>query len=226
MKKSLITLLFVCFSTILVAQINELGFFIGGTNYIGDVGRTNYIYPNKIGGGIIYKWNWNPRIAIRGSYNYIPIEADDRNADNSFRKNRGYTFSNTINEFALGIEFNFYEYDFSSNEKNATPYIILELSGFNYNIVNSEINPNEYSYTSTSGFSIPFGMGYKSKLFGKFAIAIETKFNYTFKDNLDYTTPKISSLDFGGQGNDWYVSTGISIVYTFGRPACYYFELN
>ena len=86
----------------------------------------------------------------------------------------------------MGIEFNFYEYDFSSNEKNATPYIILELSGFNYSVVNSEVNTNEYSYTSTSGFSVPFGIGYKSKFFGKFAIAIETKFNYTFKDNLDY----------------------------------------
>lgn len=226
MKKGLITLLFSCFSTILFAQIHELGLFVGGVNYVGDVGSTNYIYPNNAGGGIVYKWNWNPRIAIRGSYRYIPINADDKNADNSFRQNRGYKFSNTINELALGIEFNFYEYDFSSEEKNATPYILLEFSGFNYNIVNSEINTGEYLYTNTTSYSVPFGVGYKTKFFGKLAIAVETKFSYTFKDDLDYTTPKISSLDFGGNGNDWYVFTGVSIVYTFGRPACYYFDLN
>ena len=221
MKKSIITLLFICSSTILFAQINELGFFVGGTNYIGDVGKTNYIYPNNIGGGIIYKWNWNPRIALRGSYSYIPIESNDKNATNSFRQNRGYKFSNTIHELALGIEFNFYEYLFSSEEKNATPYIFIETSVFNYKTVSSEISTEVYSYTNTSSFSIPFGIGYKSKLFKKLGFAIETKFSYSFKDDLDYTTSKIPALNFGEKGNDWYVFTGVSIVYTFGRPACY-----
>jgi hypothetical protein len=221
MKKSIITLLFVCFSTVLLGQINELGFFAGGTNYVGDVGSTNYIYPNNPGFGIIYKWNWNPRIALRGTYSHLPIKGNDTNADNSTRENRGYTFSNTINELAIGLEFNFFDYDLSSDGKKSTPYILLELAGFNYKTPISEEFPGKYLYTNSTSYAIPFGIGYKSYFYGKLAIAIEAKFRYTFKDDLDYTTSKISSLDFGGTGNDWYMFTGVSIVYTFGRPACY-----
>ena len=36
-------------------QINELGVFLGGSNYIGDVGPTDYISPNEPAFGIIYK---------------------------------------------------------------------------------------------------------------------------------------------------------------------------
>lgn len=222
MKKSFITLLFVSFSTILLGQINEVGFFFGGSNYIGDVGRTNYIYPNEFAGGIIYKWNWNPRIAVRGTLSHLPISGNDADADNYGRTNRGFDFSNTINEVALGLEFNFYEYDLSTKDKTSTPYILIELAAFNYQVVqNTTATAGEYLYTDKTSYAIPFGVGYKSKLFGKLAIAFETKFRYTFEDNLDYSTNQFPELDFGGNGNDWYVFTGISVVYTFGRPACY-----
>ena len=36
------------FSAELKAQDNEIGFFFGGTNYIGDVGPTTYINPFSI----------------------------------------------------------------------------------------------------------------------------------------------------------------------------------
>jgi len=210
-------------STLLLGQVNEVGFFIGDSNYIGDVGRTNYIYPNKLAGGLIYKWNWNPRIAVRGTLTHMPISANDKNADNTGRTSRNYNFDNSINEIALGIEFNFYEYDLSSEDKTWTPYILAEVAAFNYSVVNSasNSNPPQYSYTDKTSYAIPFGIGIKSKFFDKLAVAFETRFRYTFEDDIDYTTEKFSTLDFGGKGNDWYVFTGFSLVYTFGRPACY-----
>jgi hypothetical protein len=36
----------------LQAQIHEVGVFLGGSNYIGDIGRTDYI-PNKLHLGTI-----------------------------------------------------------------------------------------------------------------------------------------------------------------------------
>jgi hypothetical protein len=68
---------------------------------------------------------------------------------------------------------------------------------------------------------VPIGVGFKSKLSGNIAFSLETKFRYTFEDDLDYSTDKIASLDFGGTGNDWYMFTGVSLIYSFGRPACY-----
>ncbi|MDB0610332.1 DUF6089 family protein [Tenacibaculum maritimum] len=68
------------------SQTHEVGFFVGGSNYVGDIGRTNYIYPNKIGGGLIYKHNLNPRIGLRATYSYIPVRGMMKNQIIYFEK--------------------------------------------------------------------------------------------------------------------------------------------
>jgi hypothetical protein len=221
MKNSILFIVFVSFSSIFLGQVYEVGFSVGGTNYIGDIGRTNYIYPNNLSGAAFFKYNWNPRIALRATYSYLPISGNDKNADTDIKQNRGFNFSNIINELAIGMEYNFYEYEISSEDKSWTPYILIELAGFNYKTVQSEPQPGSYIYTNKNSFAIPFGVGFKSRLSGKIAYSFETKFRYTFEDDIDYSTDRIASLNFGGTGNDWYVYTGFSIIYTFGRPSCY-----
>ena len=221
MKNSILLIILLCFSNILLGQVYEIGLSLGGTNYVGDIGRTNYIYPNKLGGGGFIKYNWNPKIALKATFSHLPIEGNDLDADNSFRINRGLNFKNTINELALGMEYNFYEYDLSSEDKTWTPYILLELAAFNYYTVIAEPSPNQYVYDNKMSYTVPFGVGFKSKLSGAFAFSLEAKFRYTFEDDLDYTTSRFPSLDFGKNGNDWYMFTGFSLIYTFGRPACY-----
>jgi hypothetical protein len=221
MKNCILLLIFLNFSSISLGQMYEIGLSIGGSNYVGDIGSTNYIYPNKIASAVFFKYNKNPRLALRATYSYLPIEANDLDADTDYRKDRGLSFNNTINELAIGLEYNFYEYDLSTPGKTWTPYILLELAAFNYKYITSEPQPNQYQYNSKNSFSIPFGVGFKSKLTGSFAFALETKFRYTFEDDLDYNNQKIAKLNFGGLGNDWYMFTGFSLIYTFGRPACF-----
>ena len=226
MKKSILLIIFVSFSTVLLGQVYEIGVFIGGSNYVGDIGRTNYIYLNKVAGAAFFKYNLNPKMALRATYSYIPITGDDKDADTDYRRTRGpnnigYNFSNTINELALGLEYNFYEYDLSTPGKTWTPYILLELAGFNYRYIASEPQANQYIYKTKNSVAVPIGVGFKSKLSGSLAFALEVKFRYTFEDDLDYTTSKITSLNIGNQGKDWYMFTGFSLTYTFGRPACY-----
>jgi len=44
------------------AQIHEFGVFIGGSNYVGEIGSTNYISPNNLAGGVLYKWNKSSKL--------------------------------------------------------------------------------------------------------------------------------------------------------------------
>ena len=80
---------------------------------------------------------------------------------------------------------------------------------------------DSFNLTRNTSVAIPFGIGYKTKVYGKIAFAIETTFRYTFTDKLDFSTSQFSELDFGGTSNDWYMFSGVSLVYTFGRPACF-----
>ena len=210
-------MIFISFSSILLGQVYEVGVSLGGTNYVGDIGSTMYINPNQLAGNVFFKYNYNPRIAFRGTLSSLPIKGDDAKADTDLRINRRLNFTNTITELAIGMEYNFYEYDISSEEKSWTPYILVELAAFNYSYFNSQDETGK-----KRSLAIPMGVGFKSRLSGKFAFSIETKFRYTFKDDLDSTTNRLRPLeDYEGTGNDWYMFTGVSLIYTFGRPACY-----
>ena len=221
MKKRLILLLFICVSSNCLSQINEIGFFIGGVNYVGDVGTTNYIRPNNTGGTILYKYNLNPRIAIRGNFSYFNLLGNDADSENKIRQQRGESFKNSINEFAVGIEYNFYKYDLSSRDHISTPYILLQMAAVDYETPRLRNPDSSYKFTRNTSVSIPFGIGFKTKVYGKIAFAIETTFRYTFTDELDYSTNRFSDFDYAGTSNDWYMFSGISLVYTFGRPACF-----
>ncbi|PHQ56153.1 MAG: hypothetical protein COC16_03825 [Lutibacter sp.] len=224
MKKLVLLITLTCVTITSKAQINELGFFVGGSNYIGDIGSEYYLKPTNFMGGIIYKWNMNPRVALRGSFTYAQISANDIDATNSARKMRGIEFNNSIKELAIGVEFSYFEYNLDDYQKTYTPYLLFEIAAFNYNVVESEspIGSKQYQYSSKTSFAIPFGIGFKTKLYRDFALAVEIRARYTFEDSIDYNNSKIDSLTFGNPtSNDWYMLTGISLVYTFGRPACY-----
>ena len=114
MKRIIFILVLIVTSLNSRAQINELGVFVGGANYIGDVGPTNYIAPNEPAFGIIYKWNRSPRHSWRASFTYADIKSKDIDSDETSRQQRGYEFKNTIKELSLGLEFNFLTSTFTS----------------------------------------------------------------------------------------------------------------
>ncbi len=220
MKRYIFTLLLACVSSISFSQIHEIGVFLGGSNLIGDIGSTNYVYPNQLSGGLVYKYNLNPRIALRGNYNHISINAVDADSDNLFRQQRDFTASNTIHELAVGLEFNFFDYNIRVREQSFTPYILAQVAGNNYQTPKRQEGA-DILFTNKFSLAIPLGAGIKGRISDHLAYGLEVAVRLTFDDDIDYTTSEIPILDFGGNGNDFYTFTGFSIVYTFGRPACY-----
>ncbi len=220
--KKIILYIAIIFSSVAYSQINELGLSIAGSNYIGDVGRTAYINPNDLALGMVYKWNYSPRVVYRIDATYIRIKADDANATNDLRVARDYSFKNSVKELAIGIEYNYYDYSMTKREWRSTPYLILQLAVFNYNSAVRETTPDNFETENKTGFTIPFGIGYKTTIGRNIGIGFETKFRYSFTDQLDYNNPDIPKLNFGNpDSNDWYVTTGITIVFGFGRKGCY-----
>jgi len=93
-----------------VAQINEIGIFAGGSNFIGDVGATNYISPKQPVFGGIYKWNRSTRHSYRISVMFTELEGRDIDSDDPSRIQRGLEFKNQIIEASAGIEFTFFDF--------------------------------------------------------------------------------------------------------------------
>ena len=114
------------------SQTYEVGGMIGGANYIGDVGRTNYIAPNSFAFGGIFKWNRSARHSFRASVLVANIKGDDADSNQERRQQRGLSFSNTVSEVSLGMEYTFWEFSMYSGRPASTPYLYTGLTYFWY----------------------------------------------------------------------------------------------
>lgn len=206
------------------AQIHEIGVFAGGSNFIGDVGSTQYIAPNMPAFGVLYKWNKNPRYSWRFSVMQSKLKGIDANSDLNSRKERNFTFENTITEFSAGFEFNWFDFNLHKSGFISTPYLYTGLSYF----ISDDlyvVNKKYISNGNSGGIALPIIGGLKMKIADSFVLGIEAGARYTFSDDIDGSLPKngnLQSLKFGNiNSKDWYVFTGLTLTYTFGNKPCY-----
>ena len=206
------------------AQIHEIGVFLGGSNFIGDVGSTTYIAPNKPAFGLLYKWNRSQRHSWRFSYTQSTIASDDADSEMDSRIERNYRFKNSIKELTAGLEFDFFNFDLHDSKPQFTPYVFTGLSYLAYDGLYFENGgPNKEKTYRT--FAIPMTVGVKGRIFQNFVIGFEVAARATFKDDLDGSSPTnddFSNLKFGNlTSKDWYMFTGLTLTYTFGEKPCF-----
>ncbi|MBB1148779.1 MULTISPECIES: DUF6089 family protein [unclassified Myroides] len=223
MKKALLTFIILLSMPLAHAQIHEVGFGLGGTNYVGDIGSTQFINPKNLGYNVFYRWNKSPRHSYRVSFSQQKLVGNDADASSESRKARGLRFDNTIQQLSLGIEFNFFEFDLHQENFAMTPYLFAGISGVRYTDLyyrGSRLSKGDKKYTG----AIPFAAGMKIRVHPQININAEVTATYSFTNNLDGSYPAESKLEnfrFGKNGNDWFFYSGITISYTFGHNPCY-----
>lgn len=206
------------------AQTYEVGAFAGGANNIGDVGRTNFILPSNVAFGGLFKWNKSKRYAWRASVMYGKFNADDSKSNITSRQQRDFKVGNSILEGSIGLEFNFVEYNLHKLGPAFTPYLYTGLTyfryDFNYFDAGQLINFNQ----KDGSMAIPMTVGFKYRISELFILGAEIGARYTFTDNLDASNPQGSNVESFRFGNifsdDWYVFSGFTLTYTFGRKLC------
>ena len=208
------------------AQIYEVGVFVGGSNFIGDVGATNYISPNQVAIGAIAKWNRSARHSFRASVIFSELEGIDSKSSDPRRVERDYSFNSSVIEISFGMEFNFLEFDLHTSDLKGTPYLytgIALTSHDDYFFTPSGQFTSENTFSWAYG--IPMVLGYKTNISNHLVLAAEIGARYTFSDGLDGSVPDSEfrqQFSFGNtNSNDWYVFSGITLTYTFGRRPCY-----
>ncbi|MGB0837994.1 MAG: DUF6089 family protein [Flavobacteriaceae bacterium] len=206
--KVLVGLTIFLWSPLISAQRFEIGPSIGVTTVLND--QINSLEKSSsLGGGLIFKYNTSKRWSYRFSYSYLPTNLYQQSTFTDI--DTGITDLNNdsridIQEFTAGVEFNFFEYQVPHKNKNSTPYLIAQLAAVNYN--------------KKLVLGIPVGIGYKTKVFSNIAFAVESRAQYLFDDELDNWIDKKEPQNLNSR-NDWYIYTGFSLQYTFGRDKCY-----
>jgi len=155
---------------------------------------------------------------------YGKFEADDSKSDLSSRQQRDYVMDNTVLEASAGLEFNFVEYNLHKLGPAFSPYLYTGLTYFRYGYYYFDAGQLQDIDQKDGAFAIPMTVGVKARLYDIIIVGAEVGARYTFTDNLDASNPEGSNFEQFRFGNilsdDWYVFTGITVTYTFGRKPC------
>lgn len=226
MRYLILFLLCLCFSQTIHSQIYEVGVYGGGSNFIGDVGSTDYISPDSPALGVVLKWNRSARHSWRVSLIYSDLKGKDSKSDDPRRQTRDYSFDSNLLEISAGMEYTFWDFDLHTSGIKAVPYIysgitVAKHSNTYFNTAGQNISER----TDSWAFGIPMVLGIKSNITNHFVLGFEIGARYTFSDELDGSVPDAQELEgfsFGNpNSNDWYVFTGFTLTYTFGQRPCY-----
>lgn len=205
-------------------QTYEIGLFAGGTNNIGDVGRSNFILPSGPAFGGLFKWNKSKRYAWRASIIYGEFTADDSKSDILSRQQRNFIMDNSVLEASAGLEFNFVEYNLHRLGPAFTPYLYTGVTYFRYGYHYFDAAQLQDIGQKDGSFAVPMTVGAKLRISQFFIVGAEIGARYTFTDNLDASNPEGSNYEEFRFGNifsdDWYVFSGVTLTYTFGRKPC------
>ena len=209
-------------------QFHEVGAFLGGGNYIGDIGGTYYVSPENPAFGFVYKWNRTTRYSLRANAMIMNIKKSDYSPFDMARFNRRYRFENQVTEFSVGAEINYYDFNLHGNDKKIAPYLFLGIGFISYNLFYHEPNTLEnIGYGKGIEITLPAIIGLKANVSPYIVLGLEIGARYTFTDNLDGSAAEtedgiLNDLKFGNlNNNDWYVFTGLTISFTFGDLPCY-----
>jgi hypothetical protein len=94
----------------------------GVSSYLGDINPNRLLYSPLPAGGIFYRYNLNPRQALRTNLFIGGLRANDLDFNNAFQQARAASFSGTVGEWAVQFEFNFFPYSTEGKRWNFTPY--------------------------------------------------------------------------------------------------------
>jgi hypothetical protein len=212
-KKQLFILTIILLSTVAASaqrkkKSAEIGVFLGGSYYIGDLNPFGHFNQfTKPAGGFVFRYNLDPRLAVRANVLFGGIEGHDSFSKSDAALQRNLSFKSPITELSGQLEFNFLDYQIGNEKRKFSPYIFLGIAGFKFN-PQGELNNNWVALQplGTEGqgldggaskkkyklvqISIPFGVGVKANLSKNIGISFEWGIRKTFTDYLDDVSTK------------------------------------
>ncbi len=216
MKRIFFLSIAILFATVVFAQRHEIGFFAGGSYYLGDLNESNQFGMMSPAGGLVYRYAINPRWAVKFNAHYGTLRGDDK-ITNKPMKHRNLHFKSPLADIGGQLELNFLEYETGSEQRRFSPFIFLGFSVFRFNPMaqydgkwyelqplgtegqGTTAYPDRKPYSLTS-VAIPFGIGFKFSLGTNTSLGIEWGLRKTFTDYLDdvsttYADPSVLSAE-------------------------------
>ncbi len=183
---------------------NEIGFTVGGMNYIGDLNNQSMLGKVNLACGGLYRLNFDERWSLRIDVDYGHVEGG--NPDYIARRN--LSFRSYILEGSMRAEFNFFPFSMRDDHFIWTPYIFGGIGFFAFNPKayftdplsgesgwyalqplctegqGTALAPERTPYTLKQ-LTMPFGIGVKYHPSKSLTLSAEYGFRKTWTDYID-----------------------------------------
>ncbi|MFK7900572.1 MAG: DUF6089 family protein [Cyclobacteriaceae bacterium] len=201
-------------------QLNELGFGISNSTYVGDISPS--ALPNQLAPSAAIFFRKNTKdysAALRGQLAYVNVKGNNSSENGARFYDQTLSFSNSLLELSVLGEYNFL--DFSKRLSNSSqrvvfsPYVMGGIGG-TYSIASSVTSGASVSSISPV---IPIGVGMKFLLNPFWVLGVEVIARKTFTDKLDgINQDKFLSSSVGK--SDLYYTAGLTLSYVFNGVNC------
>ncbi len=183
---------------------NEVGYTIGGMNYIGDLNNQSMLGKPHLALGGFYRLNFDDRWSLRIDIDYGHVSGGDPD----YIARRNLSFKSYILEGSMRVEFNFFPFSMRDDHYPWTPYLFGGLGFFAYNPKayytdplsgesdwydlqplctegqGTPLAPDRQVYTLKQ-VSMPFGVGVKYHPSKHLTLSAEYGFRKTWTDYID-----------------------------------------
>ena len=154
MKKNCFIVVLLLVSFICRAQRSEVGALVGTSFYLGDLNNIPFRY-SKFAGGLIYRYNFTPRVAFKADILFGKLAASDENNHSLLRqkdangnflldddgryqylwdyRDRGFSFTSPISEISAQLEINFFNIYNVGHKNQISPYLFGGIAVFSFN---------------------------------------------------------------------------------------------
>lgn len=154
----------------------ELGVMGGACFYMGDANYHSLYKGTNLGGGILARYNINPRMALKANIAYGGISGDASQYEYKYPENADieWQFDKSVIDVGVQYELSFWGYGTGASYKGTkrlAPYIQVGLG-----------------CTSTSGaftLNIPVGFGVKYKFKERWNVGLDWTMRFSMSDKLD-----------------------------------------
>lgn len=180
------------------AQKSEIGAFVGTSFYIGDLSHSTIFSECGISGGVVYRYNFTPRWALKANIIFAEVHASDAKSNGNYERN--LSFKSPITELSVQAELNFLKIYNQKGYNRFSPYVFAGVAVFSFNpqaeyngktydlqpmgTEGQGLDPSKKEYALCS-FAVPFGIGLKVNI-GRFvSIGAEWGMRFTCTDYLD-----------------------------------------
>ncbi|MBQ8866695.1 MAG: outer membrane beta-barrel protein [Bacteroidaceae bacterium] len=197
----------------------EVGARLGGTAYMGDANYSNPLKEMGLSAGLVARYMFNPRMALKCDIAMGKIAGDTRTATTQFPEGQQVAFDRTIYDVGVQFEYNFWPYGNGMSYRESrlfTPYL---MGGMGLTIA-----PAPAEDVAAAHFSL--GVGVKYKFAPRWNVGVELAMRFTGTDKLDVTSLDGLMLEDpfqvkGGmmKNKDSYSMIGVTVTYDIW-PRC------